>query len=84
MSLDTEEKAYWLGVMVADDNVVTGRPIFKLTFASQDRDHLLKIRSALQSTHAITDCITTIVEGLARVSPSNGPTFCPTICFATT
>jgi hypothetical protein len=56
--IDTEEKAYWLGMMAADGNVVTGKPIIKLAFASKDRDHLLKFRTALQSTHAITDYVT--------------------------
>lgn len=58
--IDTEEKAYWLGMLAADGNVVTGKPIIKLAFASKDRDHLLKFRTALQSTHAITDYTATL------------------------
>jgi len=53
--IDTEEKAYWLGMMAADGNVATGRPVLKLAFASKDRDHLLSFGSALQSTHSISD-----------------------------
>lgn len=66
--IDTEEKAYWLGFIAADGNVVTGRPILKLALASKDRDHLLKFRAALQSTHAITDYITTSGHGGSKLS----------------
>lgn len=66
--IDTEEKAYWLGMMAADGNVVTGKPIIKLAFASKDRDHLLKFRTALQSTHTITDYTTTSGHPGAKLS----------------
>lgn len=88
-AIDSEEKAYWLGFMAADGNVVTGRPIIKLALASADRDHLLKFRDAMESTHAITDYTTKaghhgaklsiaspqLTEGLAKHGISPNKTF---------
>ena len=88
-AIDSEEKAYWLGFMAADGNVVTGRPIIKLALASKDRDHLLKFRDALQSVHAVTDYVTNtgyfgakfsiaspqLTEGLAKHGISPNKTF---------
>lgn len=56
--IDTEQKAYWLGFMAADGNVVTGRPIIKLALAAKDRDHVVRFAAALKSTHALTDYVT--------------------------
>lgn len=73
--IDTEEKAYWLGFLAADSCVVehaTKTFVVRLALASKDRDHLLKYRSAIKSTHAIIDYTTKSGHGgnsLAIASP---------------
>ena len=52
-NIDSEEKAYWLGFIVADGNVYKNS--FSLALASVDRAHILRLRSALKSTHPIKE-----------------------------
>ena len=59
--IDTEEKAYWLGFLAADGCVVEHAArtfVIRLALASKDRDHLLRYRSAIGSTHAVIDYTT--------------------------
>lgn len=47
-SIDSEEKAYWLGFIVADGSVY--KPIYKMTvgLSSRDKGHVEKLRQALR------------------------------------
>ncbi len=73
--LGSEAKAYWLGFLAADGVVVehAGKSfVVRLALASEDRNHLLKHRATLQSTHAVVDYITKTGHGgnsLAIASP---------------
>jgi len=48
--IDCEEKAYWLGFIVADGCVVAPN---RLTVTSKDKEHLEKLRNHLGSAHKI-------------------------------
>lgn len=52
--INTEEKAYWLGMMYADGCVTYGSK-FELTL--KDKDHIEKFKSALKSKHKIGERI---------------------------
>ncbi len=54
-AIDTEVKAYVLGFAAADGNVY--RSTLAINLSSKDRDHLLKIRTVLGSTHPIEDYV---------------------------
>lgn len=48
-TIDTPEKAYWLGFLYADGYVHTSRGEVKLQLAAKDHGHLVKYRQFLQS-----------------------------------
>lgn len=52
-AIDTEDKAYWLGFLLADGNIHRGQMTLKLQ--RSDRTHLEKIKLALKSEHPIHD-----------------------------
>lgn len=52
-SIDSEEKAYWLGFLAADGCNTSG--FMAVALSSKDRDHLVRFKSHLQSTHPIGD-----------------------------
>ena len=47
-SIDTEEKAYWLGFMFADGNIGKDRNSIELSLSSKDYEHMLKFKKFLQ------------------------------------
>jgi hypothetical protein len=52
----TEESAYWIGFLIADGNVYTGKtgnPRISLTLKKKDYDHLVKFRKFMNSTYNI-------------------------------
>ncbi|MFQ5956403.1 MAG: helix-turn-helix domain-containing protein [Candidatus Brocadiales bacterium] len=55
--IDTEEKAYWLGFIMADGNVFhkdgTDYYTFNVGVKESDRDHLKKLKASLNSSHPI-------------------------------
>ena len=60
--IDTEEKAYWLGILYADGSITEYFRNGKLksmrveiTLKNEDRGHLLKLKDALKSTTPIED-----------------------------
>ena len=53
----TDEAAYWCGFLFADGNVHERsgyQPVVSVTAAERDRGHLMKLRTFLGSTHAIS------------------------------
>lgn len=48
-TIDTEEKAYWLGFMYAD-GYVTGTKIVGCKLSTKDEEHLIKLRNTLSPT----------------------------------
>lgn len=52
-SVDTEEKAYWLGFLAADGNIYSERNLLQINLAIVDNNHLYKFRSFLESTHPV-------------------------------
>lgn len=50
-SIDTEDKAYWLGFITADGCVFGNR--LKITLSEKDKNHLYKFRACINSTHPI-------------------------------
>ena len=50
-TINTEEKAYWLGMIAADGNVY--KNTLQLGLQKQDKEHLLKFRNAINSTHKL-------------------------------
>lgn len=55
--IDNRDKAYWLGFMYADGYIIKNgnQKCVGVTLATKDRDHLEKMKSALDSTHPIHD-----------------------------
>lgn len=56
-SIDTKEKAYWLGFIAADGCVhrnVSGSNEFSIALAMKDYEHLALLKQALKSDHAIS------------------------------
>ena len=59
-TIDSEEKAYWLGFLYADGNVYVNKEqkqnVITLSLKNTDREHVNKFRSAIQSDTIIRDC----------------------------
>lgn len=55
-TIDTEEKAYWLG-FIAADGYVTNRNQVGITLNTKDKSHLEKFKKAISSTHKIFDYV---------------------------
>ena len=54
-SIDSEQKAYWLGFIAADGNVDESQHILRIGLAPKDREHLYRFKRALGSEHPVTD-----------------------------
>lgn len=53
--IDSEEKAYWLGFLMADGNVQSKTNGVRLQLALKDSDHLAKFARSLRSNHRIIE-----------------------------
>lgn len=51
-SIDSEEKAYWLGFLFADGYISSTNKI-ELSLKESDKDHILKFKESIKSNHAI-------------------------------
>lgn len=51
--IDTEEKAYWLGFLAADGCITTGHRVV-LDLAVKDKNHLYKLKHALQAEQNVS------------------------------
>ena len=56
-TIDTSEKAYWLGFIAADGCVMNnvGNRLLTITLANKDKDHLELFKKCIQSNHLIHD-----------------------------
>jgi hypothetical protein len=52
-NIDTEEKAYWLGFILADGNIHQNKRQFSLGIHKQDIEHLNKFKKHINSSHKI-------------------------------
>lgn len=50
-SIDTEEKAYWLGFLYADGNIASNRPKISVNLSIKDENHLRKFMKFLNYTY---------------------------------
>lgn len=60
--IDTEEKAYWLGFLYADGVVNEDENRVRLNLSKVDKNHLVKFKRALSSTHPIKETSKTTSE----------------------
>ena len=54
----TEPSAYWIGNLMADGNIYTGKtgnPRISLTIAERDHEHLVKFRKFLNWSNPIAE-----------------------------
>lgn len=54
--IDTQEKAYWLGFVAADGGVVGN--VVRVKLAARDKEHLYRLRDALNATNPVLDTVT--------------------------
>lgn len=57
-NIDNEEKAYWLGFILADDSIQirkSGQAILKLTLAIKDKNHIQKFLNFIKSNMPIKE-----------------------------
>lgn len=52
-SIDTEEKAYWLGFMYADGNIDSTKKVIAVNLSEKDSDHLEKFKKFLNYSHEL-------------------------------
>jgi len=53
--IDSEEKAYWLGFILADGSISAKTKSLKISLSSKDRVHLEKFKKSLKSEYPILD-----------------------------
>ena len=53
-TIDTEEKAYWLGFLYADGYVSSNKNVVELSLKASDKDHIEKFRKFLKCTEELT------------------------------
>lgn len=51
-TINTQEKAYWLGFLAAD-GAITGKNEVTVSLACVDREHLIEFKNALKSSHPV-------------------------------
>ncbi len=54
-TIDTEEKAYWLGFITADGCIIDSqkRTVLSISLSSKDKNHLDKFKKSIESQHPI-------------------------------
>lgn len=52
-SIDTEEKAYWLGFLYADGYLKKDKPVIELALKYDDIKHIEKFKNSIESNHKI-------------------------------
>lgn len=70
-NIDTPEKAYWLGFLTADGNVIkgdTGGYSVRMELSIHDSEHLKKFKKALSSEHLIKKHTNSNMMGIAIYS----------------
>lgn len=70
-TIDSEEKAYWLGFMYADGYIVSnqgryGQEKVGITLSTKDIDHLKKFKKSIKATNPITD-VSRATYSLSRI-----------------
>lgn len=68
-SVDTEEKAYWLGFITADgcvSGVSAGNLSFAVGLARKDRQHLVKLREFIGAHRDVLDYEAESIDGVVR------------------
>lgn len=56
-TIDCEEKAYWLGFLMADGYVSKNKNDITLALGIKDKSHLLKYKNSINSTSPVKDCV---------------------------
>lgn len=61
-TIDTEEKAYWLGIMYADGFLSKSKDqkMVGLTLSSKDKDHIEKFKESLKATYPVNVYVTPV------------------------
>lgn len=54
-TIDSEEKAYWLGFLYADGYISKDKSLITLALSSKDREHLIKFANFLKTNSPIKD-----------------------------
>ena len=54
-TIDTPQKAYWLGFVVADGYISISDNRFGIELAKKDKDHLIKFKNALESNKGLEE-----------------------------
>jgi len=54
-TIDTEQKACWLGFLGADGGLCSSRPIINLGLERKDKHHVIKFKEVLDATYPIRD-----------------------------
>lgn len=67
-SIDTEEKAYWLGFIYADGYITkcNGHSVFGIKLKIEDKDHIVKFKNAIHSEHKIIEGVIESPYGVSR------------------
>lgn len=52
-NIDSDEKAYWLGFIVADGSISEKRNTLKLTLSAKDENHIIRFKNFMNATHKI-------------------------------
>jgi DNA-binding transcriptional regulator WhiA len=52
-NIDSDEKAYWLGFIVADGSISEKRNTLKITLSAKDENHIMRFKNFINATHKI-------------------------------
>lgn len=54
-SIDSNEKAYWLGFLLADGHVRKDMPVLELSLCNKDKNHIVKFNKSIRSDYPVKD-----------------------------